>query len=291
MKDRRRERRRRLLLASALLLLLALGAFIYALWQPALRVDSVEIQGADTLLPGAEPVALAREAMQGTYLRIVPRDSTLFFPEHRIRASILAAHPEVAAISIAHRGLTGLIVRVSARTAVGRWCGLAPTAGVTPYCYLFDPNGFVYAALPDPLGIEASLVDATSTPEMSSSTPPIAVEPRFPEAATINPFILYAPLEGDRQEPLGATIARASELPDAFNFARKMEARALIIRGDEADIILESGTRLTYVLGREQDAFSALQSAQASLNLKNGSIDYVDLRFPGKVYLKKRQDS
>ena len=63
---------------------------------------------------------------------------------------------------------------------------------------------------------------------------------------------------------------------------------ALIIRGDEADVFLASGSRVTYVLGHEEDAYTALVSAKTNVNLANGSLEYVDLRFPGKVYVKKR---
>ena len=50
---------------------------------------------------------------------------------------------------------------------------------------------------------------------------------------------------------------------------------------------MTSGTRITYVLGDEQNAFAALSSAQSDFNLSDGSVDYVDLRFDGKMYLKK----
>ncbi|MDO8566972.1 MAG: hypothetical protein Q7R58_02365, partial [bacterium] len=62
----------------------------------------------------------------------------------------------------------------------------------------------------------------------------------------------------------------------------------IVIHDGEVDNNLASGTRITYVLGREQDAFTALVSARENFNLADGSVDYVDLRFDGKVYLKKK---
>jgi len=204
--------------------------------------------------------------MQGSYFGIVPRDSTFFVPMHRIRVAILAVHPDIAALSISRQGTTGLSIRPSMRTAVGRWCGSAYSAGSesTTDCYLFDPNGFVYT-------------DASSTATMP-----------------INTFTLYRPLADDASLPLHATLPDAALLPDAFAFTRQLAgfgspADAVVIRGDEVDILLASGTRVTYVLGHEQDAYSALLSARASFNLANGSVDYIDLRFPGKVYIKKKE--
>ena len=63
---------------------------------------------------------------------------------------------------------------------------------------------------------------------------------------------------------------------------------ALAIHDGEVDVHLTSGTRLTYVLGHEQNAFTALVSAKSNFNLADGSLDYVDLRFDGKVYVKKK---
>ena len=271
LRDRRRLRRRRLVILFFTFLLLLLAGAIYALWQPGLRVSQVKVFGADQSF-----VDYAHEAMRGAYFGIVPRDSTFFLPTRRIRSNITLAHPDIAALSIFRRGFTGLSIRVVGRTAVGRWCGLAPTEGVTPYCYLFDPSGFVYMAVPE--------ADASSTPAAP---------------ATLNPFELYAPLvdlpaqAGDTLEPLRATISRANQLPEAFNLARQIatfgsKATAVVIHDDEADILLASGTRVTYVLGHEQDAFNALTSARANINLTNSSLDYVDLRFDGKVYTKKK---
>ncbi|MDP2593732.1 MAG: hypothetical protein Q8P36_00095 [bacterium] len=295
LRDRRRRGRRRLLLLLGILVLVLFGTAIYGLWQPSVRISSVTIASPPSLgsfggASGDSALAdYARQAMQGSYFGIVPRNSTFFVPTHRIRVAILAAHPDIAALSIKRQGTTGLSIRPSMRTAVGRWCGLAPpVAGLAPTegvtlppaggCYFFDPNGFVYAAVPE--------ADASSTLAMPQ---------------TLNTFILYASLMSDASEPINATLADAALLPDAFAFARQLAglgspADAIAIRGDEVDILLASGlsrgesrgTRITYVLGHEQDAYTALASARASFNLANGSVDYIDLRFPGKVYLKKK---
>ncbi|MDE1944533.1 MAG: hypothetical protein KGH97_03530, partial [Patescibacteria group bacterium] len=263
-----------------ILALVALGAIFFALDRPALRIRSVEVRGADTLLPGPAPADLAEGVLAGAYFRLVPKDSAFFYPAQKIRAAIIAAHPEIAAISFGRDGLRTLVVKVSMHTAVGRWCGLAPTAGVAPYCYFFDPSGFIYAAVPEQ--------DASTT---------------APSSSLVNSFPLYAPLADNAQEPMAATIARATQLPDALAFARQMASfgspvSAVVVRSDpsspgsgggaEVDLLLASGTRVTYVLGHEEDAFSALTSAKPDLDLASGSLDYVDLRFPGKVYFKKK---
>jgi hypothetical protein len=91
-----------------------------------------------------------------------------------------------------------------------------------------------------------------------------------------------------------ATIAHAEKLSAAFDFARQLASlgspvSSIVFRDDEVDEYLASGTRITYVLGYEQNAFTALKSARANLNLSDGSLLYVDLRFDGKVYLKRKE--
>lgn len=255
--ERRRTRRRRGLVAFLILLLLLFTAAVYGLQQSAVRVSNVEILGADQSL-----APYATSAMQGNYFGIIPRDSIFFFPEERIRADILADHSDIAAVSISRTSLTGISIKISIRTPVARWCGLAPTPDADEYCYVFDANGYIFEA-------------AASTTQ------------------AVNSFMVYAPLVGGTEEPLRATIANSEALPHVFDLARQLgtlgsPVARVVIREDEVDDILASGTRITYVLGREQEAYTALVSAQPNLNLSDGSIDYVDLRFGGKVYLKKK---
>ena len=187
---RRRKQRRRVQVVGAVLFFVLLGTGIYGLWRPGVRISHITVEGTGMPLD-----MIATKAMEGSYLGIIPRDSIFFFSASDIRASLLAAHPEVAAVSITRDGFTGLSIRTERRIPVARWCGLAPTPDVEEYCYLFDAHGYVFAAA------------ATTT-------------------QTINPFNLYAPIAGDEGEvpiePLRATLARAEDFPSVFDFARQL---------------------------------------------------------------------
>jgi len=258
--------------------------------QSAVRISEVNFFNLPAQA-GANP-ALAesvKSAIQGSYLGLVPRDSIFFFPEEKIRSRVLASDTGILAVSIFRKGFTGLSIKVDMRVPVGRWCGVSrfdlnassSRSNLNADCYVFDADGFIYA--------------------LSAST-----------TETLNPFVLYAPLDSARGEPpvvsevepLRATIANADELPSAFDFARQLATfgspvTTIAIHDGEVDMYLSSGlpstksdlvlgTRVTHVLGDEQNAFTALTSAKEKFNLADGSVDYVDLRFDGRVYLKRR---
>lgn len=260
---RRRRSRRRVLLVSTILSCVLLGALIYGVWRPSVRITNVVMYGTDQSL-----ALVARAGLTGSYFGIIPHDSTFFLYESGIRSAILSQYPDIAAISIFRNGLTGLSIRVDTRAPVARWCGASfdatssPRSNLGGECYVFDSSGFIFAPV------------STST-------------------ETINAITVYAPLEGNIQEPLRATLAHTEKLSSAFDFARQLgtlgsAVTTIVFHDEEVDQYLYSGTRISYVLGDEQNAFTALHSARANFNLSDGSLLYVDLRFDGKVYLKRK---
>jgi hypothetical protein len=258
MASRRKKRRQRFVVTSVLLGLLLIAGAIYELNQPHVRIAQVNIYGADQSY-----AAVAYRALEGKYWGLIPRDSIFFYPASQIRADIIELHPDVAAISFFRKGLTGLSIKINDRVPIARWCGLSPTLGVEEYCYVFDASGLIFAA-----------ADLSSQP--------------------LNPFRVYAPLKEETEEPLHATVAHAEKLPSTFDFARQLgtfgsPVTHIVFQQDEVHQHLTSGTRITYVLGNEQNAYTALVSSKENINLIDGSIDYIDLRFDGKVYVKKKQ--
>ncbi len=286
---RRRVRRRRVLIALGVLFLLACAGVLYELRQSALRISDVKVFGADQSFAD-----IARTAMEGSYLGIIPRDSILFFPASRIRTDIITTHPDIAAVSIFRNGFSGISIKVDNRVPIARWCGTSSTSTspadsprreVIPTmsgdCYLFDASGFVYAT--------ATETEGVSTIDPSSSKTPLT------------PFVLFSSLQTDAATPIGATLSNANQLPGVFDFARQLASfgppvSVVVIRADETDFFLAtstenhtSGPRITYLLGDEQNAFTALVSAKAQLNLSDPNLRYIDVRFPGKVYVKRSE--
>lgn len=291
---RRRRSRHRAFIALCVFITLLLGAGIYGLWQSAVRITRVEVLGADSSLE-----VLARNALQGSYLGIIPHDSIFFFPASIIRESILDTYKGTAAVSISRTGFSSISIKVDNRVPIARWCGLSsiatspedsplkkmlPTA--SGECYLFDASGFVYAT-----ATEAFSVDGRVSPAPGESN----------QDKTLTSFILFSLFKVDAVSAIGATLKDANQLPMVFDFARQLglsgpPVRTVVIRGDEVDFFFATSTygtaadlRVTYLLGDEQNSFAALVSAKSTLNLSDPSLQYVDLRFPGKVYLKKKE--
>lgn len=257
-------------IALGILFLLLCAALVWGLQKKSVRIENIQIVGDDQSLVG-----VARAAMQGSYFGVIPRDSIFFLPIDQVRASLLAGHPEMAAVSIARDGLRGLSIKIDSRAPIARWCGNPPSqpllATSTPKsvekCYLFDASGFVYA---------------TTSME-----------------APMRSFIVYeslTPSEGQASSTsiIGMTLPNAEKFPDAFDFARQLSLLgspvvSIVFHDGEIDQHLENGVRVSYVMGNEQNAFNALASARANFNSSDNSLEYIDLRFPGKVYLKRKK--
>ena len=267
LRQRRREERNRVVWIWVVLIVIVVGGVIYGLWRPEVRIATVTAE--DSLK------VIAEEQLEGTYAHILPRDSIFFYPERDIREAVLEARPEVSAVSVSRSGLTSLSLSAVERSVAFWWCGTPESAtAAIDTCYEADAEGLIFRpalvyenASSTPSGstlrIYANLLDATNTPAY----------------------------------PLRARMESLESIPDALRFVKAMKALgvspvSIAIRWDEADLFIPSsgrGTRITYVLGREEAAAALATSVFPTLNLVDGSIEYVDLRFSGKAYVKRRE--
>lgn len=277
LRDRRRRARKAGLIALVLLLILLAAVTLYLVWLPHLRIQSVTAEG-----PNAEEAAsLARAQLSGTYAFILPRNSVFFIPKDQIREAVRAEYPAIAALSIKRTSFTSIALTGTPRAKAFIWCG--PTAGADNpggACFEADAEGLVYK----PANVSTSTVVLST----GAGTPTTAGDLR-----------IYAPLDrelGEGISPVGARIINHSAIPDALRFVKAIRelgvpVSALVLRGDEADLLLGSPTRITYVLGQEEMAAQLAASVIPTLNLTDGTVEYLDLRFNGKAYVKRYGES
>ena len=158
-------------------------------------------------------------------------------------------------------------MKTSSLTNAFVWCGESPALPAES-CYDADAEGLIFAAHP------LSVASSTAT-------------------STDNELLVYGPLEAAGESPIRAHVTYASALPGALKFIKAMrglgaDIRSVTLRGDEVDLHTEAGTRITYVIGKEGEAAILAATSFPTLKLNDGSIEYIDLRFQNKVYLKRK---
>jgi hypothetical protein len=242
-----------------------LGALLYALWMPALRVQEVRASTERD----ASAAEVAQGSLGGTYAYILPRNSIFFVPKERMRAAVLDAYPEIAAVSITRSAFSAVTIATTPRAKAFIWCGTTIEMQYPSGCFDADAEGLIFKQ--STIGAEG----ATTTPQ--------------------GELRIFSALDAEVAEgetPIRRHVMSATSIPDALRFIKAVRGlgapvSALALRGDEADLWLNGPTRITYVLGREEEAAELAASVLPKLPLANGSIQYVDLRFTGKVYVKR----
>lgn len=262
LRDRRRKQKRIQGIVLGLLLAAVLVGIEYAVWLPSMRINEVTATGPQQ--DGVQQIAL--DSLHGTYAYLIPRNSIIFFSGDKIRRAVLAAYPDIAAVSVHRASSHAITVVASPRATAFIWCGASiDTPYVDGSCYDADAEGLLFA-------------QATVDSIQASST-----------------LRIFGPLDTEVNadiSPVRAHVVHAAAIPNALRFVKAMRGlgapvSALGIHDDEADLWLQGPTRITYILGHEEQATRLAASALPTLSLTDHSIEYIDLRFEGKVYVKK----
>lgn len=259
----RREAKRQIktVVGFGVLLASILGMF-YLFWQKDVRIQ--DVKAADQTYE-ARIKEIAKEHLSGAYYAVFPRDSFLFYPEQAIEEAIREAFPEVRTVSVSRMSFTTLEVSLTKRSADFWWCGTPENTKEEGKCYEADKEGYIYKPV---------------VGEVSSTTEMLRVYAKLDAASSTDRY------------PLRARVLGTDAIDGILEFSRSIEALGtpllrIAIRDDEADVYSEGGTRITYVVGKEREAMESAKASLPKLNLMDGSVEYVDLRFSGKAYVQK----
>lgn len=272
--DRLRERRKKqrhalTITVAALLAALAIGT-VLLLRLPSIRIHTVHAEGVHA----AAVVVAVNDAISGSYMYAIPKDSIFFFSTTHIRDTVLHVFPDIEAVSIHRDSFSSISIVPTERTSVFVWCGATKpvaTLAVEPSCFDTDSNGLLFAS------------------HGSSSLAVIANA-----STTIDVLKIYAPLDSGVIEtnPIRAHVIHKDRIPGALMFVKALgtlgaRTTAIVIHDDEADLYVPGGARVTYVLGHEADAAALAQAVLPKIAITDGTIAYLDLRFAGKAYIQR----
>ena len=297
LKERRRRVRRRRIFVTLLVIVLCIGGALGGLWWNGLRIQAIAVTGPDS----NSLQSIAAQKLEGTNHFIIPNNSIFFYPQQNIRASILKQYPDIAAVSFSRTSLSTILISSIPREAALTWCGptyegkaILATIQVSTASTTSTKNGTSSASSTQ--DSESPTLPPTPLPTCFNADAQGIIFATVPATSIqgSDSLVVYGPLMGDADpaSPLGATIAEADMIPNALQLVKIIKSTGvsittLVLRGDEADLYAQSGTRITYVLGKEEQTAQVVEAAFSHLDVNDGSLEYVDLRFAGKAYYKK----
>lgn len=274
-------RKRKHAIASAILVSVALMMIVFgAAWiayRPAIRIANVEVSG-NRVMDSDTIASFVREQLQGTYLFLFPKDNTFLYPKHGITQDLLVSFARIRSADVARDGLTALAVNIRERAPFALWCGaiFENQNDDRETCYFTDSDGFIFAEAPHfSDNVYLKFYAPLETPETETTAEnrsPIASRFLSPDQfRNINLF--HDLLLRD-----GITISKAVAMPDGdWSFMMDEEGKILFN-------VAEDPMRLAADF---ESAFRAELGEPNDPKLRN-NIDYVDLRFGGKVFFKKK---
>ncbi|MDO8555166.1 MAG: hypothetical protein Q7R75_01195 [bacterium] len=237
-----------LILLSVLSLFTALFFYI-----DRFKIKNITIEGATDLSKEFLTQEL-QGVLKSKSLGIFPRDRILFFPYDDVRVKLMNSFKKFSSVQIEGRFSQNLLLKVKERQPIAVFC-----ADEQKSCYFIDESGFIF----------------NDAPFFSSGVFPQFIDNRAHPKPSIGDFLI----EGEEARRI-------------FDFMKLMPAdysvAQILLENDGVyKFLTEEGWQI--ILQKDDDFRVAHQNFLASLSEikdKRKNLDYIDLRFGGKVFFK-----
>jgi hypothetical protein len=249
---------KRILIGFAVCSLVAVvGVSIYYVTRlPAFTLTHVDVSGGETV-PHMVVEKVVREALTGTYLKLIPRSFSLLYPEALVLRTVTGI-PRVKDVSLSTTG-TRLSVSFTEYEPYALWCTLGDET-----CQFLDQAGYAFAQV---RGLSGGAFVRHITPSSTPTTHTEAFDSG--DFRRLNEFIARAETE------LSLRVTQVKYVEGADLILEMSGGSRLLIRQSESyDEVFEN---LLSVL--ESEAFK---------NLTPGNFSYIDLRFGNKIFVNDR---
>ncbi len=258
----RRSRRIKLFFVFLLFILLVLGGVVGFLRKKDFQISEVTISGTKSLDPEII-LKSSHKYLDGHYAIIIPKTNTLLLSKSDLIHYILEQIPSIEKASITFKAKNSIDIAVSEKKPSYVWCDTS--------CYFVDDTGMIYE--PSPQFTQGVFITFTGgTVDEDPIKDHFVSEKQF----------------GDILKTLAA-LAQLNVHVLNINF------------GDDTTIHIDSikgttvGIETKLIITKDetnQDIFDALsllmndKTFTGALATKGGLLQYIDIRFPDKIYYK-----
>lgn len=246
----------------------------YLSYQPGLQIRYVAVSGNRFVSPDAL-VSEAASVLRGSYGGVFSRRNALIAPVRELASRITSSFPAVESVSVKRGSFSVLDIDVSERVPYAVWCsgGAPPAAATSSGCDFLDARGLLFAPSPafSP-GVYLRFTGSSSTSTAPSIGRVLLGSERFTELS----YFLTS------LKPLGIAPDRIAIEPDGGGIV-------------DLDLFLPDGAQILMSTTRSfEDTLNDMVAFFDRANLGTSTqefldgVQYVDFRFPGKVYYKPK---
>jgi hypothetical protein len=222
---------------------------------PALTIATVTASGGETIDPAAV-ITAAEGALEGEYLKLVPKRFAWFYPEE----AVIAATRSVTRVKdpVVER-LSGRSIHISYDEYIpyALWCD----DGDHNKCHFVDSVGYAFAVAPELTGSALGRYVVTDGTGAVGSILPFGVQ-----LSRIEQWLT----EMERVTPLAAELVEVDFMEDVF---------VTVAGGGEIKFSLRDD------LGRVLENLTSILASPEFADIAPGTFQYVDLRFGNKVFV------
>ena len=132
---------------SGVIILIIIAIPILILRISGLRVDTVEVAGAN-VLDSKRLVEVVESRLGENYLWVIPKNSFFLLPRRGIKKTLQQEFPRIKSIGLNLLDTETLVVNIEERTPLALYCKEVVDSTNVSDCYFMDEEGFVFSEAP-----------------------------------------------------------------------------------------------------------------------------------------------
>ena len=296
-----RKKLRNLIIICLCLVIFGTGGFslVRLIDLNAFDIQSVKVDGADSnISPTVQAAAL--DSIQGEYLGLLSKSSTLLYSAKAIKDSVLRSSPRIASVSVSRQGLQALVISVKEKAPAALVCanlpdfeGNALSFGDSDDCYFADDSGYLYGTAPS---FSGDIYNRYYLPNLTDNASSSAVVGTF--ATSTGEFAVWQGIFADLKNASIAAQAmlvkgggeyelyvnNPSQIGDAVGNTTASSA-ASSTDSDMAVIYLNDGSPLPEQISNLVSFWKQMADT-ASAKHQPLSFEYIDVRYGSNVFYR-----